>query len=838
MTTLPSDIPSFEGGANITPGVKSGNNKTLKELFESTRNDLIALETDVNAIPEMARYVDNQAPAGGDGSLLKPYDTIQAAIDDIEANVSAPNPFEYGIVYIRPGKPYDEGIRILKDGVKITLYGLGDDSVFIAPTSGVSPVIVSNATPASITTWESSHNYADLAARAPAEKGPDTVVLVNIGMFCFFSSLTNVHGISILGVPGDATGTTTEFLLACYLYNIDSGAKGSGKGLYARNANCTIAFHGGGVTGGADVLQCRSVLVGGKYPSKIRGNLNVVHDTADAQGCCDGAPFSSNIRRNSSVQSCTVGDNIELDIYNNAIIEGELELNSDSVVEASNAYIGGALDINGDGAHGFKGVTVAGDADIVAAGNLDAKGCKFLGDFTAAAGAGVIDLHDSTIAGAITDPGYRVARDLVPTHKRYVDLYAAAGGDGSFDKPYTAIQDAIDALENEHTAGAVSIVEVLSGNNASFDENLLITKDGLDLTIIGHGAIVLPTAGDALTITNATLASLATWQSSRTYSDLVAKATPEAGPLTVKFRDISFSAYGAGAYGCSFVGVAGDDTVSTTKFLWYGMTFVNTVVGGDLKSLYCRNAGALSLENCRFQRVLDHLQSASIVTIDGVAWLQGGLNMVYDAADPQGTSFGHYSSSVAAMRFSSKVTVGEGVTLPLIGCHFEGELEVNDDGIVQIENSYIGGSLDINGDGAHVFKGVTVAGNADLVAAGNLDAKGCRFLGDFTAAAGAGVVELKDSPVLGEISDAGDKIVHSRAGVRAGVVTAAGAGDEVVAFASTLGTTQYVITITQEDDGTGLTTYMVKSGTKAATGFTMTVGGAGIFYWKAEVLTQ
>jgi hypothetical protein len=184
-----------------------------------------------------------------------------------------------------------------------------------------------------------------------------------------------------------------------------------------------------------------------------------------------------------------------------------------------------------------------------------------------------------------------------------------------------------------------------------------------------------------------------------------------------------------------------------------------------------------------------------------------------------------------------KCELGVGVPFIVKSSWIDGEVELNDDAVATISESYIGGALDINGDGAHVFKNVTVAGNVDIVATGNLDAKGCRFLIDLQALAGAGVVTLADSPVLRTIVDAGNKITHTRAGVRAGKVTAAGAGDEAIVFGTTLGTNRYIVTITQEDDGTGVTTAFVKSGTVAATGFTMTVGGAGIFHWKAEVLT-
>jgi hypothetical protein len=216
------------------------------------------------------------------------------------------------------------------------------------------------------------------------------------------------------------------------------------------------------------------------------------------------------------------------------------------------------------------------------------------------------------------------------------------------------------------------------------------------------------------------------------------------------------------------------------------------------------------------------------------------FSAAFDATDPMGSCDGApvFCKFQSGGRLGGKVTIGKGIPFIANSVQFDGEVELNDNAVATISDSYIGGALDINGTGAHVFKDVTVVGNADLVDTGNLDAKGCKFLGNFAAAAGAGVVTLADSPVLGSITDASNKIVHSRAGVRAGTVTAAGAGDNAIVFATTFGTARYIVTITQEDNGSGVTTAFVKSGTKAATGFTMTVGGAGIFHWKAEVLTQ
>jgi hypothetical protein len=69
---------------------------------------------------------------------------------------------------------------------------------------------------------------------------------------------------------------------------------------------------------------------------------------------------------------------------------------------------------------------------------------------------------------------------------------------------------------------------------------------------------------------------------------------------------------------------------------------------------------------------------------------------------------------------------------------------------------------------------------------------------------------------------------------RAGVVTATGAGDEVVTFPAL--PTPYAITYGVEDTGSGSATVVVKQSTITSTGFTLTVGGAAKFHWRAKTI--
>lgn len=428
-------------------------------------------------------------------------------------------------------------------------------------------------------------------------------------------------------------------------------------------------------------------------------------------------------------------------------------------------------------------------------------------------------------------------------YTRYVDLNAPAGGNGSIHRPYQTIQAAVDDVEAiAETAPAWSIFTIKIGAGWYY-ETVVITGGNPTayLGLEGEVGTYIWAYGDGIICSNATPASISTWRASRNYADLVAPTIPHMGFAQIKIQNIMITA-DASAPNChalAVLGVPGDDTPTTTEF---GNVYIEYCsFTAEDNGIYCRNTNIIIVSHS------PRSWSTRRIKLDQVRYflasnfrIYSGIIASYDATDPLGhVKDGFQFLGVQDCSFYNGVlTLGEGITNCAVRSSLIGNnITLNDDCVLECDHSYIGGILDINGTGAHVFKDVTVAGNTDLVGTGNLTASGCKFLGNLTAASGAGVVALNDSPILGSLTDPDDKVTMTRAGVRAGTVTAAGAGDEVIAFASTLGTTRYIITITQEDNGAGATTAVVKSGTKAAGGFTMTVGGAGIFHWKAEMLT-
>jgi hypothetical protein len=736
MTTLPSDIPSFEGGANITPGVKSGNNKTLKELFEATRNDLIALETDVNAIPELTRYVDPNAPAGGDGSLLKPYNLIQDAIDDIET--WAPNYFGFYImgsieIVGGPSVIIDENLIATQDNLFLYIVGNGAS---INPSSG-EPFIMSNATKASIETWRTTHVYSDLQPKATPGKGP---LICNLQGFGDITGGSGSHGACVLGVKGDATADTTELgWLYISSVNVNSGAGYSS--IYLRNANGAYLM-GGRYARPVTVLQTSQFF--SDRSVQLRGGFYAEFDIADSEGYADAGFDYFQIKPGNFIfDKCTLGKGITKIQVDAAHFLGEVEFNDDAEISRfKGCHIGGNLDINGTGALPMEDVTVAGDADIVAAGNLDAKGCKFLGDFTAAAGAGVVDIHDSKITGVLTDPGDKVARDFVPAVTVWADANVGAGGDGTREKPYNDLQDAIDYLETHHASEFGTVMIMPGVYTGPFEVHRNISLIGVPGTVGCDVFITAPAGEVPITYTNATKASLATYRTTGAYSDLVNQG--DAGPCDYTLANIAV--YDAGwSHSIDFLGVAGDETATTTKFSSYntaaprafGPTLCDLYLYGDM---YCRNAVFINIiKSIVSGTTATCINCKTVTTSESQCGLE--FDASFDSADPLGYAFSATKTQVIHTNSSyCKTKADDNVEIYGINSHF-GEMDLNGMADIDIQGGFIRG--DINAEA-----GVT----AKLY--------GTSIRGDVTLANGAGAWSWVGGIIKGTTTDPGGRLTR------------------------------------------------------------------------------
>lgn len=162
---------------------------------------------------------------------------------------------------------------------------------------------------------------------------------------------------------------------------------------------------------------------------------------------------------------------------------------------------------------------------------------------------------------------------------------------------YTTIQSAVDAASAmtpppDLTNPVTVYIRPTAGH---WNENVVIRSDGIRLVGVGGQGTtkIMPQTGCPLTITNATLASLATYNASGDYADLVNQGN--AGPRSIQLRDIELEAVQAGQHALRCLGVKGDASATTTRFLNIELLMVNvTLSSASGKGVWARNANYIS----------------------------------------------------------------------------------------------------------------------------------------------------------------------------------------------------------------------------------------------------
>jgi hypothetical protein len=390
----------------------------------------------------------------------------------------------------------------------------------------------------------------------------------------------------------------------------------------------------------------------------------------------------------------------------------------------------------------------------------------------------------------------------------------------------------------------------------TYDENVVVRDDGL--AIVGETDAVVeisPNAGVALTLTNATAVSLATYRVSGLYSDLVNQGNGY--PSGFYAEGIDFLPNDGVSHAVECLGVQGDATPTTTNFGSLLLTFLRCRMGqpgSGIPGFFAKNTVAPWLDKCITNPGID-VENVSTCIIDQTT-VAVDVTATYDVASPDGQpafgSFGHQfkradiggnvaiTGSDSIMKslktdFSGNITLSNTATALIYDPDIAGSITLNNTASLTLWEGEIVTNLTANDTSTVTMHDAIVGGAVSLAAGAGLVMNDCHVDGTFTAAAGAGVVTLDNSIVSGLISDAGAKITYPQGLLRMGRVTAAGAGDEAVAFSTNFPTTNYVISITPEDNGSGFGTAGIANGTRAVGGFTMTVGAAGIYHWRAEL---
>jgi hypothetical protein len=349
------------------------------------------------------------------------------------------------------------------------------------------------------------------------------------------------------------------------------------------------------------------------------------------------------------------------------------------------------------------------------------------------------------------------------TSIRYVDINQDHGddADGSLATPYSSIQDAIDDLESAIDAGLNYANYSIKISGGIYDENLVIHKENINLiandTLGAFGSrsvIVRPTTGDALIFTNATPASLTTYLSSGTYSDLVNQG--DKGPQFNVCYGISFDgSITSGNHACQLLGVQGDQSPSTTLFgRLYFVECSFTANSGTSETFFARNAGYVGISRCQFAASHDDLRSINsynIVLDDNSFGFS--MDIQHIASDPNGSHANAVSSAGSEINNSIFVfgTVSASgasecvVKKSTFGLHESGA-PVN---------------FDFDDTSELYLIGSDVKGNIDMEGTADFGAWNTHVQGNLTFASGGGSAEMYGGQYIGTLTDPDVKFVRT-----------------------------------------------------------------------------
>jgi hypothetical protein len=359
----------------------------------------------------------------GDGSISQPFATVQAAVDLIESFAVVPTSGSEALVLLGPGI-YDENVLIQKDGLYMEIRGLTESQTpLIYPTAGV-PITITNASEASLATYRGSGTYSDLAAKAVPEAGPTSISLVNLKVQ---PAATNLNGLEALGVEGDATASTTDFLFSLALVNTTLFGSGTGDSMYARNVGTVSAFRAVFIQHGQiynaanlDLQRCKTFTGFTSYYESTdsegqpdSGFLAAEIDDCDLGGDLTlGGSESFTVNRSMCSSDLILNDSVAATVKATHIVR-DLIPNDTAAFVGSDVFIERNLDINGaSGDISCKRIYVDGSMTVTVGktGTFDAP--HIAGAVTFDNGAGAWTFNGGEYMGALTDVGVRLTFNL------------------------------------------------------------------------------------------------------------------------------------------------------------------------------------------------------------------------------------------------------------------------------------------------------------------------------------------------------------------------------------------------------------------------------------------
>jgi hypothetical protein len=421
----------------------------------------------------------------------------------------------------------------------------------------------------------------------------------------------------------------------------------------------------------------------------------------------------------------------------------------------------------------------------------------------------------------------------------YVSVYGSASGNGTPGMPFNTIQGALTAAASlVPTPSGLNPVEIFIGPGL-YNENVVVQLDGIFLNGAVRDAVSISvTAGSALTVTNATTVSLAAYNASGNYAHLVNIGS--AGPRTFGAENLLLRT--TDALGCAvrLLGVAGDAGAGITDFLDAnyattnnGFGFINCYLQqnfvGAATCFYARNVNYIGMDTS-FWMGAWHLVNVSNPVFSSC--FCGPGDITYVAGDPQGEpSWGMIGAYFFNHQMHGADFAIHGSMLVAVGACNIDDVVIDGTAIFGMKTGTID-SIDANGAPNITLYNVLIETTIDAEANVVLDLKDVTVAGATTiTAGGAGTVLVRDVAFEGGLTDAGGKVdrTFTRRRVKTGTATGGGAGDVAVAFTVAFPDANYKIALGNIDASAAV----IKGGTKAAGGFTLTFGAAGDCDWTA-----
>jgi hypothetical protein len=353
-----------------------------------------------------------------DGTAIRPYKTIQAAVNYAEASLSPAydNPVSIHIMPLPGDVVYRETVVIKRDGISL----IGDCAGWSGRV-GIERVIVTNATAASLATFIGNDginypadHYDDLAQDSYE---PWAVQLKSLNLGDLDTYTTNA--LMYLGVGAGNDMGSYELGLS------EVGVMGTAyiRGIcYAWNWDETFF---------SDTLTIHNIGSLGFSATETWGNLNIEKNVSDDLPSVSDTKLSGRAMVSGNV---SVSGSAKLSIWcRNWLIHGNLDVDDTADVTLKNSCIDGSVLVENDADVTLKGVHVDGDLDLDDTAALVMDGSFVDGNITVenfaafylsgvhvqgnidldyASGAASCFYDGGRYIGTLTDPGSRLTRNV------------------------------------------------------------------------------------------------------------------------------------------------------------------------------------------------------------------------------------------------------------------------------------------------------------------------------------------------------------------------------------------------------------------------------------------